>query len=396
MIRHRLDGSIERSDPLTAPIDSDAALAGLGGRTLIATRLGALLSIEMDGVRLPLSLAPVERRDVAAVWRGDHYLAAWYEMTDVGRAVMGRITPAGQLLDGSGVDLGPASTSPRMASDGRNAVVTWNQGSVFRIAFVTHNGRVAAARDLSAAFSFQPVVHWNGTQYLVVFPWRVAGSTWLAGMRVSAEGVFLDTEPVLILDRPVTPAAIAWDGTEYALAWVEWPGACTRTCRVAFWSISFGPRFLPFGFASKAATVEVETGAAPLSQAAQVAAGEAGFLLVWPQFNPSSLRGLRVSARGIPLDPIAGFEIAAGSGVASSLMRSGDGWTVIRGSETWNIARDGRMTSRTAYPFVPAGSTMSIALGGPAPLVIFRTPTESGSIVRARFIPPARQRAVRR
>src|SRR5439155_1198647 len=87
--------------------------------------IGGQLSYTPGSVILSISF--VDRSDASVVWRGDHYLAAWRDASNITRGVIGRISVDGQPLDDIGITVSSSASAaaPALASNGRTAVVAW-------------------------------------------------------------------------------------------------------------------------------------------------------------------------------------------------------------------------------------------------------------------------------
>src|SRR5262249_53740495 len=141
---------------------------------------------------LPLSSSFVDRSDAVLVWRGDHYLAAWRDESNITRTVIGRISPDGHPLDGDGIDVsvGASASAPVLAGNGRTAVVAWQDTNGVSASFVDEAGHV-----FRKMFDFpggRPSVNWNGQQYLVA--WRSSQGQ-LMGLRMTGAGELIDQSP---------------------------------------------------------------------------------------------------------------------------------------------------------------------------------------------------------
>lgn len=375
--------------------NSIVACAVAQGRTLIAW--GGLLTIEIGGVRTELSRTNPVRSRPTAVWAGDHYRAAWVETTDIRCVVTGRLSRDGRPLDGAGIPVGCTHSanyaSPILATDGRgSAVVIWYDGFRYHLASIGADGSVIAEREYAHANTLylplwpsDPVIRWNGTSYLAAFAWRIEDRYVIAGVRIRADGTFVDAEPHPLVDTQFVPHAIGWNAPEYEIALVAGEN---------LWSSRATAELFPIGSPLKLATLTID----PAGAVAHVGASNGGLLVVWPQGAIArTLRGLRISRDGLLLDPLGGFEIGPSSGSATAVVGNGDGWIVIRGHDVWTVARDGRVSAKASYDFVPKDEPMTVVHGGPAPLVLYHRPARGGETsdpLVARFAVP-RQRATR-
>jgi len=340
---------------------------------------GSVLHVEINGVRSVLSRGYPQRDEVSVVWRGDHYLAAWHEQTFTSRVMVNRLAPNGRSLDGTGIALGSGS-GVSLASDGRGAVVTWTADDGVHVAFVEHDGRWS--ERVFGNRSGTALAHWNGSQYLVAFN--------SVAMRISRGGTYVDAVPVSIA-TPGSLAAIGWTGSQYVVTGWTWVATTYGYNRI-LWAQVLAPALTPVG-SKRALSYE-----GPYAKA-RIGESSAGAFVVFSttQFE---LWASRFSPDGTLLDPEgAGFFVEYGKSAVSVIDTDADGWLVGAGGDVWSVPGPDRVPQRRkGYAFIPPKSEMTLASGGPAPLVVYRRPAvndEATEPVRARFI-VERRAAVRR
>ena len=146
-------------------------------------------------------------------------------------------------------------------------------------------------------------VAFDGTNYLVV--WQAGLSTglhWrLYGSRVSPSGVVLDEPPLLISDGPATAATVAFNGTDYIVAWEDFRSGATSV---------YGARVTPEGGVRDTAGVPIQT--TGVSSSPSIACGPSGCLVAYAT-GSGPLFATRVDSSVVPVDqphimlPAGGF-----------------------------------------------------------------------------------------
>jgi hypothetical protein len=390
------EGRVLAQETIDAPVANALlhSFAVIGGEPLYVwgTRRNDaavdVLYVETRGVVSELSRGFVERDSVSMRWRGDHYLAVWRELAGSRTIVMNRMLPNGSMASQSDVVLDPAAalpSPPSVASDGRDALVVWSHrvGTFdhrLRSAFVTHDGTVRKSEIGAGA---APVVHWNGSQYLVAFitpgfPQRIAV------MRFRRDGTAIDPQPVVVQRNGDEIATISSNGQTYLVTWWERTNNGGFTAlRGLLSAVAFSRDLVQIG-------VPVAVSANYSYDAAAAGVGPDGYLVAWRD-DFGSVRGSRFRFDGMPLDASGGFTIGPAPSRLSAVIGDSDGWTVIAGADAWTIAATGTVSGpEKRYPFVPGGSQMTLVLGGPAPLAVYRRPALAGDTanpILARYVP---------
>jgi len=173
---------------------------------------------------------------------GANYLAVWSTDFSDGHIVGARVSPEGTVLDPTGVPISSLTreSQPSVAFDGVNYLVVWTDG---RSGFYVYGARVAPSGNLldprgiklSSASGSRPDVAFGGANYLVLWDTAAAACCAMHGTRVSPSGNVLDpsgiTVPRAAVSSDVQPA-IAFDGTNFGVAWTDTGSADVYGARV--------------------------------------------------------------------------------------------------------------------------------------------------------------------
>jgi len=279
-------------------------------------------------------------------WNANSSVATWFDGSNFevatvwnsGSAVglyVQRVTPSGQQLDAPSGYLA-TTYSHCVASQYVIAVAPAPSGALVLTycvdntdtpqivgVLVNSNGQPSAGGDFviysPVGANTNPVVAFNGTNFLVSWMAFPSAGGALYGLRVSQTGSVLDASPVLIgnVSPPTSamPPSMASDGTNYFLAWEEQrnPGDAASNL-----SEIYGARISPAltlldGTASSPGFLLSVNGARGRYDPV-VAYNGTEFLAAWEDDNgdPSEVlgvTGVRVSTSGV-LTSGAGFEIA--------------------------------------------------------------------------------------
>ncbi len=341
-----------------------------------------------------LSRSKPDVSEVSVVWQGDHYLASWLETSDTTRAVIGRFTPNGDLLDGNGITIsaGTRSSAPSLATDGNTVLVAWTDVNGVTVSSVDGEGHVVRVAGPYPATIKRPAVHWNGSQFAVFWHWLG-----LTAIRISPGGRTIDSQPVVV-DPPGTASespVVGWTGTEYIVVRSVASILCTP-CPPTLSARFVSSTLTPIGPLMRLSNSYAET---PM-----VADGPAGALFVWTEGTCEACAGkgtltIRAgrAAHGALLDAPAGIEV--GPGEHPTAFASGTGWVVVSGPYTWTISGSGTVGPRmTSFSFVPPGASSMVVSGGPNRLVVYRRPpvgNEQMAQVLGRYLLEPRRRPIR-
>jgi hypothetical protein len=314
------------------------------------------------GARRGLQITP------AVAYDGTNYLVVW----EGGRIYGARVSSAGTVLDPVGIPISSGSsigTRPAVAFDGTNYLVGWEEhrSGPTRVygARVTPAGSVLDADGIQISTSTNvssPALAFDGTNYLVA--WEGGG---IYGTRVSRAGSVLDPAgiPISTVSQYEYSPAIAFDGTNYLVAWQRSePDSNIYAARVS----PAGSVLDPTGIAISSAADEQVMPA--------LAFDGVNYLVAWDDSRSGStnndIYGARVSPAGSVLDP-AGIAIstAANAQTAPGLAFDGDNYLVVwqdYRSSTEHSDVYGARVSRAGAVLDPGGiaiSTAAFAQGAP-------------------------------
>lgn len=216
------------------------ARAGSGGSDIYGARVSAT-GVVQDPTGIAINAAAGSQTAPAIAWGGGTYLVAW-QATDLFGA---RVSATGAVQDtGNGIAISTAAnqqTEPAIASDGTGFFVAWKdtRGATADVygARVTAGGAVQESLGilLSGATGDQsaPAVAWDGTNYLVAWEdLRNATDADVYAARISVAGTVLDATGIPLSTGPVSDRfpAIAARGNRDAL--VVWQGTDVSAQRV--------------------------------------------------------------------------------------------------------------------------------------------------------------------
>lgn len=202
------------------------AVGSNGSMFLVAWSSGGvqLQAVRIDDAGHVLDSTPLEilggsPRSPRVASDGVDFLVVWDDLRTPTGIYAGRVTSGGLLLDPAGIPLG-SGADPDVAWNGNEYVVVWN-GWDIRAVRMTRSGVVLGTGSvvLSTSDSLaHPRVASNGLDALVV--WRTFQGD-IAGSRFSSTGQVLDPTPISISALPSDEvrANVGWDGTDYLVVW---------------------------------------------------------------------------------------------------------------------------------------------------------------------------------
>ncbi len=248
-------------------------------------------------------------------WGDSAFFVAWED--DRTANVRGaRITSAGVVQDPGGFAISSTSGTylPKVAWDGTNYLVVWVESprGVYGTR-VTPSGAVLAPErfliSATATSESPPAIAFGGTDFLVAWSDTAEAATYqergygICGARVTAAAEVRDAMSINISSaaNDQRAPAIAWNGLNYLLAWLDVRNSGTTEV--------FGVRVSPAGVVQDPAAIKISTGEYVWSRPA-VASDGSNYLVVWPG---DVFRAARVSAGGAVLDG-SSFQVAPASG----------------------------------------------------------------------------------
>lgn len=303
---------------------------------LFGVRLGASASV-LDPSPFRVSLAANAQWTPSAAWNGSHYLLAWEDARGDGGSDIHavRVTRSGAVIDALALPVsvaGGLQARPRVASNGADWLVTWEDGRV--------EGQLP--RPFAA--------------------------------RVTADGGVLDPQGFPISTSAARAPDVAALGANYFIAWVA-PDGGVRGRRVSAAGLPLDSSDLELGAAQPSASPVAVSSSASSWAAAWTGGGSGGARV---------LAG-RVASTGAVLDPGG---VLIGSGTAPALASDGTGFLVTRHDASRVVARlfpGGTSDFLVSQGMADAGTT-ALAFDGDAYLAAWSSPALADSAVRARRI----------
>ncbi len=271
-------GSVSGPDSLIVSMACDAQLFGKSAwngssylaiweekHDLYGKRIDYLGNI-LDSVSIPICLASDDQMRPCATWGKESFLVVWEDFRNGNWDIYGtRVDSAGEVLDVSNLAIWADSATdqryPAVASDGQNYLVIWEE-----------------------------TLDSTGEDYVV------------QGLRLSSEGVPLDSQPLTIsfVSREGRPA-LAFGAGKYLAVWLR-----ANTFDI------FGALVDTNGTVGPPIEIGVASG---IQINAQVASDGAGFLVVWEDYGTHwpniDVAAARVTSEGTVLDPWGGLPVAA-------------------------------------------------------------------------------------
>ncbi len=367
--------------------------------------------VVLDPTGFVISQAASNQRSPAIAFDGANFLVVWGDYRSGGSSDIygSRATPAGTVLDPQGIVISTAvvyQLSPALAFDGTNFLVVWMDfrcGDSYDIygSRVTPAGTVLDPSGIpvstAAGDQWAPALAFDGTNFLVVWTDYRSGDTRdIYGCRVTPAGVVLDPAGIAISTAPDDQwsQALAFDGTNFLVVWSDFRSGDS--------SDIYGARVTPAGTVLDPQGIAISTAAVyQLSHA--VAFDGTDFLVVWEDYRSGDspdIYGARVSQAGAVLDP-AGIPISTAASSQLSPAVSFDGanslvvWIDGRG-DSYDIY--GARVSQAGIVLDPNGIAVStatsdqrypaLAFDGANSLVVWRDwRSGSGDIYGARVTP---------
>lgn len=265
---------------------------------------------------------------------------------------------------------------PRVSWGGSSWLVSWSsqapQGSIFSAAIV--GVRVGSDGTLLDSTPFvilnqpntlvtQHASASDGQQWVVVSGESTSGLPGICAVRVSAAGIVLDAQPVVLQPAQFSSGVdIAWAQGSFLLVWNQYSGATGEDIRAR----RYGSTLVPQGSATftVAATPYTEADARCVSNGNE-------FLVVWTKSLSGTgeleIRAARVSATGQVLDP-AGLTISANMPFHTTRPASAwdgtqwfVGWTYFF-TKIARISTAGAVLEFDGFPFQPTATMQQAEL----------------------------------
>jgi phosphoribosylformylglycinamidine (FGAM) synthase PurS component len=293
-------------------------------------------------------LAPEDQRFPSIGFDGTNFLVVWTDHRSSGQWDVGsewdiygaRVTPHGVVLDPAGFVISREAQEQYFSAvgfDGENFLVVWEDarsGTEWDIygARVTPAGTVLDPSGIAISqeegYQRAPAVGYDGVSFLVVWQDYRGGSNYadIFGARVTPQGTILDPAGIAIAqeandqDHP----AVGFDGTNFLVVWGDFRNDSD-------WDV-YGARVTPQGAVLDPPGIAISQ--APNNQyVPTLAFGGGNFLVAWEDKRSGSaddIYGARVTPQGAVLDP-GGVPIsqAASGQVEPALAFDGANFLVI-------------------------------------------------------------------
>jgi len=266
----------------------------------------------LDPAGFVISQAPRYQNSPALAFDGANFLAVWQDYRGGEWKVYGsRVTPQGTVLDPTGITISQAAYDQFAASvgfDGANFLVAWldlRSGSESDIygARVTPAGVVLdpSGIPISTAADWQetPSIAFDGANFLVVWEDYRNGSDYdIYGARVTPQGTVLDTGGFVISDAADMQGApaLGFDGANFLVVW--------KDRRSGNADDIYGARVTPAGVVLDSSGIPISMGSGERDNPSLGFDG-ADFLVVWEDYRSGSERdvyGARVTPGGTVFD----------------------------------------------------------------------------------------------
>jgi len=327
--------------------------------------------LDTDGIAI--STADWWQVFAAVAFDGTNYLVTWENSTDDSCYICGaRVTPAGIVLDTAGIRISTAAgyqACPAISFDGTDFLVAWmdtRNDSAYDIygARVTPAGVLLDTTGIAicpaTGYQWYPALAFDGSNYLAEWGDARSGSSCdVYAARITPQGEVLDPSGIAITRSTYNAyvSAVAYDGDNFLVTWQEYSGGseihlrCTRVTRD--------------GLVRDPAGIVILRAVNYAQDCPAVGFDGASFLVVW-QDSTWGISGARVTPEGTMLDP-AGFLIAQTGWTQSHPVVAFGGtnylvvWQDSCGSQGWNISGarvtpQGEVLDSPGFAIAQAGS----------------------------------------
>jgi hypothetical protein len=171
-------------------------------------------------------LIPVSQIAAGITANDGGFTAAWVEKDsskEEFRVVAGRLNPAGQPLDGTGIVLDShASGWPVIAHGASEDLIVWSTNHQLKAARLSFSGGLLDSTPVNITSTYSAYdVAWNGNRFLVI--WIEQNSIYYAFVSPDGVATSVKTAGVALTDPNMYPGTVnvAWDGREYILVYKE-------------------------------------------------------------------------------------------------------------------------------------------------------------------------------
>ena len=238
-----LSPAVGGHNPAVAFDGTDYLVVWVGGRNGESDIYGTRVTpagVVLDTAGIPVSLGANEALPAVA-FDGANFLVAWERWSGSAPSDIygARVTPDGIVLDPSGFDISQAENyqyQPAVMSDGVNSLVVWTDqrsGSEWDIygARVTPAGTVLDPSGIvisqAANDQYLPALGFDGANFLAAWTdergAHIGDTSDIYGTRVTPTGVVLDPQGIHIAqaDHSQERPAVAFDGADFVVMWED-------------------------------------------------------------------------------------------------------------------------------------------------------------------------------
>lgn len=273
--------------------------------------------IVIDTIGILISNALGTQVSPAIVYGNNEYLIAWQDSRNGNADIYAcRVTPDGIVLDTAGIPVDTTvseQSQPALYFDGTNFLVVWRDyrdGANYDIYGVRIN---PAGNILDTAFipiatginhETNPAVSFDTTNYIVTFTNEAEQNVDIMGVRISKDGVIIDTSAILISTGIYfynqRAPALSFDGQNYLAVWEDERNGNVN-CDI------FGARITCSGSVLDSAGIPISVATNDQKNPAVIFDGT-NYFVVWQDKRLNGLNydifGARINSQGIVLDTL--------------------------------------------------------------------------------------------
>lgn len=187
------------------------------------------------------------QRNPSVVFNEENHVVVWsdlnFDQTNYYIAAA-RVDTTGAVID-TGICItngsGEHENFPKIAYDGNRCLAIWVKSGGIYGRFLNSNGQPEdTIFPITTQSNGEPALAFNGTNYLVVWPYVVASDHFIAGQRVSVTGSLIGSTFIIANETtPLVTPDIIFDGIKYFVIWCQ-PWASDPLVRGQFVDASGG------------------------------------------------------------------------------------------------------------------------------------------------------------
>jgi hypothetical protein len=271
----------------------------------------------LDIPSIAISNRPVHQMSPEVVFDGSNFVAAWREVpvdeaerdTTPREIRCARISPDGTIMDPESIlvsIIGDQGAAPQMACSDSSCMIVWSDQNLCRIAAcrISEDGTALDPEPLQIFKGGQgwASIAFDGENHLVV--WTVSrgrSGADIVATRVTPHGDVLDVPFFAVTDKEgyELEPVVAFDGTDYVVAWLDTGGTERKGYEV------LATRISPDAEVQNKLGVPVSSGIRPRGDL-EIFSSTANSLVTWGDTHEDDLFGVsaaRISPSLEPLDP---------------------------------------------------------------------------------------------